>query len=593
MLKMMKWIRPVAAGLQRGGGCLGGCLLLLALAAAPQPAPAAELPIEQMTGQIADLLAGRQAMPPELRGEEGARVSQEVDELYRSRDYRPLWQARSGLRISAFALVEKLRSAADHGLCGEDYLLVPIERLMAMRSETMRSGKQLSVQMLALLDLYLSQAFFSYGTDLVEGRIDPALAHSDWRVRRRKLDLVKLLPPAVDGDSLNALLAELAPPHQGYRQLMAALADLRVLSARGGWPQVPVGEKLKPGAIDPRLPAIRARLLATGEMPAPAPFEGNAYGPATLEAMKRFQRRHGLDPDGVIGKRTYQAMNVTVEQRIQQVEINLERWRWMPRELGRRHISVNTADFTLKVVEDGAVVMEMPVIVGRPFRRTPGFTSQMSYLEFAPTWTVPATVLREDKLPAIQKDPGFLAKNHFRVFRHGGKEMAASELAAINWRKIEAERFPGELRMDPGPWNPLGKVKFMFPNAFNVYLHDTNERSLFDRHNRTYSSGCIRIGDPVGLARYLLSDQPKWTEERLQEALARTSPLQVSINNPVPTHLQYWTVWVDADGTIQFRSDLYYRDLDMEVALGEVRERAGQVVARPEGQKPLRVSRLK
>ena len=572
--------------------CLGACLLLSGVAAAPSVAPAADLPVEQMTAQIADLLEGRQSLPLDLRGSGELPVSQEVNDLYRSRGYRPLWQARTGLRISAFALVERLRSAADHGLCGEDYLLAPIERLMAVRSEALRGGKPLSVQTLVLLDLYLSQAFFLYGTDLVEGRIDPALAHNDWRVRRRKIDLVRLLPPAVDGDSLNALLAELAPPHQGYRQLMTALANLRVQAARGSWPQVPTGEKLKPGDIDPRLPAIRARLLATGELPAPAPFEGNAYGPATLEAVKRFQRRHGLDPDGVIGKRTVQALNVTIEQRIQQVEINLERWRWMPRDLGRRHISVNTADFTLKVVEDGHVVMEMPVIVGRPFRRTPGFSSQMSYLEFAPTWTVPATVLREDKLPAIQKDPGFLAKNHFRVLRAGGKEMTPHELAAINWHKVEAERFPGELRMDPGPWNPLGRVKFMFPNAFNVYLHDTNERGLFDRHNRTYSSGCIRIGDPIGLARYLLGDQPKWTEERLQEALNRTTPLQVSINNPVPTHLQYWTTWVDGNGTLQFRSDLYYRDLDMAVALGEAVAKTGQAIARPDGQKPLRVSQL-
>jgi murein L,D-transpeptidase YcbB/YkuD len=546
-----------------------------------------------MTSQIADLLEGRQALPLELRNAQGGVASQEVSDLYRGRDFRPLWQARSGLRIAAFALLERLRSAADHGLCGEDYLLVPIERLMSVRAEAMREGRQLSPQNLALLDLFLSQAFFSYGSDLVEGRIDPALTHNDWRGRRRKLDLVKLLPSAVDGDSLSALLAELAPPHQGYRELMGALTGLKVLAARGGWPQVAEGEKLEPGAIDSRLPQLRARLLVTGELPKPNSVEGNAYGPATVAAVKLFQKRHGLDPDGVIGKRTVLAMNVTVEQRIRQIEINLERWRWMPRELGKRHIRVNIADFTLKVVEDGAVVMEMPVIVGRPYRRTPVFSSQMSYLEFAPTWTVPATVLREDKLPAIRKDPGFLAKNHFRVFRHSsGKEVAPGELAAINWHQVEPERFPGELRMDPGPWNPLGKVKFMFPNAFNVYLHDTNERGLFDRYKRTYSSGCIRIGDPVGLARYLLQDQPKWTEERLQEALARSTPLQVSITNPMPTHLQYWTTWVDADGTIQFRSDLYYRDLDMEVALGHVAARTGQVVAKPAAKPPLRVSRL-
>jgi murein L,D-transpeptidase YcbB/YkuD len=375
---------------------------------------------------------------------------------------------------------------------------------------------------------------------------------------------------------------------------MKALVRQRELVTRGGWPLIPglpKNAKLRPGDIDPRMPAVRARLLATGELPAPLPFERNAYGTGTVAAVRRFQERHGLEPDGVIGKRTLAEMNITAEQRVRQIELNLERWRWVPRDLGKRHIRVNIADFSLKVIENGQLVLEMPVIVGTPYRRTPMFSSQMSYLEFAPTWTVPPTVLREDKLPAIKKNPAFLNKNHFHVIRHSGQELSAEELAAINWRSVQPERFPGTLRMDPGPWNPLGRVKFMFPNPYNVYLHDTNERGLFGRTRRTFSSGCIRIGEPVELARYLLRDQPRWDEDRLQQALSRSVPMQVSIT-PIPTHIQYWTTRVATDGSPRFRSDLYLRDLDLEVALADPAANTVRALASPRGRRAIRVSSL-
>ncbi len=457
--------------------------------------------------------------------------------------------------------------------------------------EFVRRGELLPAYDAAVLDLLLTQGFFIYGTHLVEGRVDPALAHVDWRARRRKIDLAKLLPPAVDGDSMGRLLAELAPPHEGYRELMTALAGYRELAARGGWPRVPGGESLRPGDIDSRLPYVRARLRVTGELVEGVDFERNAYGPATVAAVKQFQLRHGLDPDGVVGRRTLAAMNVPVEARIRQIELNLERWRWLSRDLGKRHIRVNIADYSLEVVENNEVVLSMPVIVGTPYRKTPVFSARMTYLEFAPYWTVPATILREDKLPAIRKNPDFLREHHFRVIRSSGRELSAEDLAQIDWHAVRAERFPGELRMDPGPWNPLGRVKFMFPNAFNVYLHDTNERWLFDRHLRTFSSGCIRIERPVELARFLLRDRPGWSEERLQESLQRTRPMQVGIE-PVPTHIQYWTAWVDREGAIQFRSDLYQRDLDLEVALADLQALSRRNIATPRPAKPLRVSAL-
>lgn len=566
-------------------------VLLLCLLGVSGPQPAYGNAGGEAAAWLAALVDGRENLPAGLVGDDEFVMAEEVGDLYRARGFRPLWQSSSGLRPSAYLLVDRLRNAADHGLCGEDYLLAPLERLLKDHAVQLRKQAALAPLDIAAFDLLLTQAFFSYATHLVEGRVDPALTHVDWRALRRKLDLGRLLPPAVEGESLGTLLGELVPPHPEYRELLKALRHYRQLAAFGGWPRVPAGETLRPGDIDARMPAVRTRLLVTGELPVPESFERNAFGMTTLMAVRRFQERHGLEPDGVIGPRTLAALNVSAEERIRQIELNLERWRWMPRDLGKRHIRVNIADFSLKVIENGEPVLEMPVIVGTPFRRTPVFSAQMSYLEFAPTWTVPATILREDKLPAIKKNPAFLAKNHFRVIRHSGQEMSADELAAINWHAIAPERFPGDLRMDPGPWNPLGRVKFMFPNKFNVYLHDTNERWLFERAERTFSSGCIRIGQPVELARYLLRDQPKWDEDRLQEALARTAPMQVSIN-PIPTHLQYWTTWVARDGSVQFRSDLYLRDLDLEVALADSVTNSVRSLATSKGKKVIRVSSL-
>ena len=269
--------------------------------------------------------------------------------------------------------------------------------------------------------------------------------------------------------------------------------------------------------------------------------------------------------DGVIGPKTLETLNVSVEERIRQIELNLERWRWMPKSFGERHIRVNVADFSLEVIEDGETVMQMPVIVGTQYRKTPVFSARMTYLEFAPYWTVPPTILREDKLPEIKRHPDYLEEKHFRILsREGGGETI--DPLEINWVTVEASNFPGLLRMDPGPWNPLGRVKFMFPNRFNVYLHDTNQGYLFDNNTRSFSSGCIRVKNPQLLASYLLDQN--LGPERLQELFEATAPEQISIE-PLTIHIQYWTAWVDRDGLVHFRPDVYFRDLDLDVALTE------------------------
>jgi murein L,D-transpeptidase YcbB/YkuD len=485
-------------------------------------------------------------------------------DLYSSRDYRPLWLEGWQLTGESESMLEALREAGAQGLCANDYLLGELEGLLRIQADFGRRHLPLAPENRALLDLFLSQAFFTYATDMVEGQVDPALAHVDWRARRRKANLIKLLEYALDNHRLPQVLSDISPPHREYRQLLELLRRYQGLAAHGGWPRIEGGRSIQSGQRDPRLAPLRRLLQVTGDLA--AGFDPDAvYDEATEAAVRRFQSRHGLVDDGVVGPKTLAVMNVPIEERIRQLELNLERWRWMPKSFGKRYIRVNIADFSLKVVDNGETVMSMPVIVGTRYRKTPVFSARMTYLEFAPYWTVPLTILREDKLPRIRRNLDYLSENHFRVISRGDGETALDP-QSIDWSSVRAGNFPGLLRMDPGPWNPLGRVKFIFPNRFNVYLHDTNERGLFDNNVRSFSSGCIRVERPRELVRYLLGDDV--SDEQLDDLLNAAAPMRVSIE-PLPVHVQYWTAWVDDEGRANFREDVYLRDLDLDVALRE------------------------
>ncbi len=514
--------------------------------------------------QIQTLLENRVASPTPMRSISQLLSHGQLAQLYEQREYQSVWFDGWQLRPEAQTLLESLRNAGSLGLCGNEYLLPELEGLLRIQSDFARHNLPLAPTNRAVMDLFLSQAFLTYATHLMEGQVDPALAHVDWNARRRKADLIKLLEYATEKQRMVKVLGDLGPPHQGYRQLVDALRQYQEISALGGWPEIPSGPSIRPGSHDQRLPLLRKFLLTTGDL-GNAVDKATYYDQETVQALRLFQVRHGLLDDGVVGARTLKAMNVSVEERIRQLELNLERWRWMPKSFGERHIRVNVADFSLEVVDKGEVVMQMPVIVGTEYRKTPVFSARMSYLEFAPYWTVPPTILREDKLPKIKRNPDYLEEKHFRVIsRHVEGEFV--DTAQIDWSKVDADNFPGLLRMEPGPWNPLGRVKFMFPNRFNVYLHDTNERYLFDNNVRSFSSGCIRVKRPRELAYYLLKSE--LGEARLQELFAATAPERIPIK-PIPVHIQYWTAWVSAEGLLHFRQDVYFRDLDLDVALTE------------------------
>jgi murein L,D-transpeptidase YcbB/YkuD len=482
--------------------------------------------------------------PPELAADGGPfRGAPGLPCFYDRRHYAPAWVGDKGLRPDADELLAALADAPADGLDSERYRLADLrQRLAKVRSAP---GPALNSGDLAEIDLRLSDAYLRLAADLRNGAVNPELIYGDCEIDIPEVDLPAALESALAAGRVRPSLAELAPAHAGYKALKTALAQYRALAARGAWPAVPEGPALKPGDRGDRVAALRARLEASGELaPDASSKEARDLFDVPLQAaLAGFQERQGLDADGKMGKGTLAALNVPVERRVRQIEINLDRWRWLPHDLGERYIMVNIAGFALDVVESGQPALSMRVVAGKPTTRTPMFSGMMKNVVLNPYWSVPPDIARKEVLPRIAREPGYAEKEGFEV---SGTDV----------------------RQKPGAKNALGKVKFLFPNRFNVYLHDTPSRSLFSRAVRSFSHGCIRIEKPVELAEYLLKDDPAWTPQRIAAVLARGREAWVNIPKPLPVHLVYWTAWVDGAGTLQLRDDLYGRDKPLLLILG-------------------------
>lgn len=358
-------------------------------------------------------------------------------------------------------------------------------------------------------------------------------------------------PPSPD---LTGRLCPLLPDLEKALQYYQELAD------GGEWPMVPTGPTLHEGELGPRISLLRARLVAGGDL-AEATAEGEERFDAPLAAAVRsFQDRHGLKADGVVGAATLAALNVPIGERLRQLRVNLLRCQPLPETLGARFIFVNIADFSLQLFEEGRPVLSMPVIVGKTYRQTPVLNSIVSVVVVNPSWEVPYTIARKDILAHIRKEPDYLQQHNFRVFRGWSKDSEELDPAEIDWSNLSAKKFPFRLRQEPGAANALGTLKFLFPNEHDVYLHDTPARELFRRESRTFSSGCIRIARPLDLAVHLLRGTPLGEAEALNAAIAGGKTMQVRTPSPIAVHVVYMTAWVDTDGVLQFRPDIYSRD---------------------------------
>ena len=366
--------------------------------------------------------------------------------------------------------------------------------------------------------------------------------------------------PYLMAEGFAATMPSQRPFHPGETRLRQALEHYRHLAAQGGWPILPSGVTLRRGDRGHAVVVLQHRLHTTGDLATWSPASGDLFDDVLDHAVRTFQQRHGLEVDGIVGSETRAALQVSVEERVRQLGLNVERWDSLPEQLGPRYILVNIPSFTLQVAENEQPVLSMRVVVGTPSRPTPLFRSTLTAVVLNPAWEVPDRIAREEIVPLLRRQPSYLTTHHFTLLQGWGAEAHAISPHTIDWSQISPTRFPYRLRQEPGPTNALGRIKFLVPNPFHVFLHDTPSRTLFRHPVRTYSHGCIRLEEPIALAAYLLRDDPAWTRTHINAAIAQGRQRTIELAAPLPVYVIYHTAWVDAEGTVHFRPDIYAYD---------------------------------
>ena len=464
--------------------------------------------------------------------------------FYERRQFSPAWESDA----KRDALLRALERSVEHGLDPDDYHVALLRAHMAETPDEDREAAAVHFELLA------SDALARYAFHLRFGKVNPEALEPSWNFSRtlEGTNPIAVFQRLIDAADIAAEAETLAPQEPRYAELKAALARYREIERAGGWPRLDASTTLKPGMRDPRVAQLRERLAIEGYA-ADAGGDPELFDESLEAAVRSFQRLHGLDADGVVGPRTIAAMNVPVEARIDQLKVNLERARWIFRDLEERYIVANIARFQVSLIENGKPVWTTRAVVGRPYRQTPTFRAQMTYLVLNPTWTVPPGILRNDILPEIRRDPSALARRNMVVLDTSGRVV---DPATVDWN---APNFPYMLRQEPGPDNALGRVKFMFPNPHHVYMHDTPSRELFNRADRTFSSGCIRLENPLELAEILLAETGRWSRAAIDAVLATGQPRTITLPRPLTVLLIYATA-VPEDGELYLLPDVYGRD---------------------------------
>lgn len=489
----------------------------------------------------------------EVSSVQGERLLQPsaVSRLYQARKFERVWTKPE-------EVIEAIHAVTADGLDPADYHLQKIESLAEQRK------KAPSPALDADLDLLLTDAMAEIVDDVRYGRVRPASLDPRWNVdpREEAPPLEKRLADAVAAGSASKAIEAARPQHFIYRGLLGALGQLRELNDKGGWPTVPSGKAIKAGVQDARVPAIRKRLAASGELGSAS--DSPVFDPELVKAVKLFQARHRMDETGVIDAATIGAMNVSTADRVRQVRVNLERSRWVLNDLAEDFILVNLPAFKVYLIRNGKNEWETRSQVGKEARQTPTFRATMRTIVFNPDWTVPPTILEEDVLDGIRKGEDVIAKKHLKVYDAQNQEVDAS---SIDWTSATPENFRYTLRQPPGEDNALGEVKFLFPNKHSIYLHDTPHRELFEADQRTFSSGCIRIEKPLDLAEILLRGQDGWNRQKIEQVTAGNELQNVELERKLPVLIVYWTVSVGASGEIRYMQDFYGLDPAVAAAL--------------------------
>ena len=480
--------------------------------------------------------------------------------IYAQTGLHPLWVSTDGPGKKAETLLAVLKNSALDGLVPEQYNVHRITSLWNRRT----------AEELMDLDILLTLSFILYAHDAQNGRVHsekpkPVLIKSE---EAPAFDALALIETALSSPDLKQFLTTLLPQHKYYKNLRAALPRYRVLAAAGGWPPVTPGKSIHPGEQDPRIPAIGKRLWLEGFLHSATP-ESLVFDETLVQAVSEFQLRHGLATDGVIGKDTIGAMNIPVEKKIRQIIINLERWRSNTHDLGKKYVLVDIGGFVLEAIEEDRVMLEMAVIVGTPRHKTPVFSDQIQYIDINPFWNIPTSIARNEILVDLRKDPHYLTSNNIRIFSDWTSEAKEINPRSINWKEVSPNKISHfKLRQDPGKLNALGSLKFVFPNTYNVYMHDTPAQNLFQRSTRAFSHGCIRLSKPVTLAEFLLGGVEKgWSSEQIIEKIGTGKRTVIRLPTPLPVHITYQTTKGDQNGLASFHPDIYDLDQQLEQIL--------------------------
>lgn len=489
-------------------------------------------------------------------------------DFYLHREMKPLWVSKRGLNTPAEVLLKTLIEADYEGLESATYHRNNILKLLK-DVEHKRLTQPPDHEKLAELELLLTDAFFSYGFHLSEGMVEPNSNNFDWHIKKPKKNLLRVFQAVLNNQALDKLVEILQPRHPGYLRLKSGLLKYKNIENSGPWHKVPGGPKMRRGDSGKRIAALRSRLILLGDL-TDSKNGNEEYFDKLLEyGVKRFQARHGLKVDGVVGSKTLSELNVPVEDRIKQIRLNMERWRWLPQYLGERYILVNTANFELDLIENDQTIKSSLAIVGKKDRPTPSLSQKITYMELNPYWNIPHKIALKDILPSIKKDPNYLTSKNIRIFESWKADAKEINPESIDWNRVTRRNFAYKLRQDPKASNALGRVKFMFPNEFSIYLHDTPAHELFNETKRTFSSGCIRIQKSMELAAYLLTNHSEWTPEKLTSAVNSQITKTISLPDPINLHILYWTAWVDKDGMVNFREDIYGKDRQLGMVLDE------------------------
>ena len=493
-------------------------------------------------------------------------ASSAVSEFYLSNRYAAVWSSGDSVKPMADDLILTIKRVVLDGLQPGDYHLSALTVRKREVQILRRTADPLLAYRLAEIDILITDAFLTLGSHLSKGKVDHETKLARWDSLAAGTYGVKILQEALRTGELAKRLSALVPQDTVYEGLRNALRTYRALAAKGGWPAIPDTLGLRLGMSDHRVLALRKRLAVTGDLESKQRSAGRSFDAAVAEGVRRFQRRHGLDPTGEVDSLTRVALNIPIAKRIEQVQANLERWRWFSRKRHERLIRVNVADMTLSVWDEGRDVMSMKVVIGVRDWPTPLFTSAIDQVILNPSWISPKTIFAAELLNYIRADSNYLDRNKMKILGGMDKEEEIDP-KSINWKELKVEEIDFVLWQAPGPLNIMGRVKFLLPNKYDVFLHDTPYKEDFPKRLRLASHGCIRLEKPFDLAAYLLRDIAGWTKERVTSVVDSLDHRVIDLPEPFPVDVIYLTAWIGRDGVMQFREDIYGLDARVYDAL--------------------------